>query len=155
MRKGGWGRRSKKRSEVTWLLAQQSSDQLVLGRRSRSVSNNQAKQRTRGKALNDLDVVECRIIVFGNVHLLACRSRTESLAQPLLPLCVAGMGFEAWASELAAQGAKRHREFLTRACRKLEAGPMDGCCLRKTRCCYCRLRFELLQSPLSHRGGRA
>ena len=113
--KGWWGRRSKKRSEVIWLLAQQSSDQLVQGRRSRSISNNQAKQITRGKALNDLDVVGCRITVFRSVHLWACRSRIESLAQPLLPLCVAGMGFEAWASELAAHGAKRHREFLTRA----------------------------------------
>jgi hypothetical protein len=64
--------------------------------------------------------------------------RIESLAQPLLPLDVAGMGIEAWASDLAVPGTKKHLETCQWPCRKLEAGPMDECCLRKTWCCYCR-----------------
>ena len=34
--------------------------------------------------------------------------RIESLAQPLLPLQAAGLGSEAWASDLAAHGTERH-----------------------------------------------
>jgi hypothetical protein len=38
--------------------------------------------------------------------------RIESLAQPLAPLDVAGMGFEAWASDLAAHGHTEASEVL-------------------------------------------
>jgi hypothetical protein len=34
--------------------------------------------------------------------------RIESPAQPLLPLQAAGLGSEAWASDLAAHGTERH-----------------------------------------------
>jgi len=34
--------------------------------------------------------------------------RIDSPAQPLLPLYAAGLGFEAWASDLAVHGTERH-----------------------------------------------
>jgi hypothetical protein len=58
------------------------------------------------------------------------------------------MGFKAWAAHLAVHGTKRHLESCQRPCRKLEAGPIDECCLKKTRALL--LQAEVGASPISY-----
>ena len=81
-----------KRPEVTRLLAQQSSVQLVQGSHPRSCSITKTEQTPKEKMPNSPNAVDCRMSAFGKVHLWGMQVPTECLAQPLRPLDVAGMG---------------------------------------------------------------